>query len=70
MSDVTAVLLSLDEPTAAASRASVEAQTLRPTETIEIHGIRPFHRAWNLAAERVRTPYFLQVDADMILDPV
>src|SRR2546423_3650666 len=70
MSGIAAVRRALDEPTIAASRASVEAQTLRPVETIEIHGIRPFHRAWNVAAGRVRAPYFLQVDADMILDPV
>jgi len=43
-------------------------QTLQPKETIVIRDTRPFHRAMNAGAARVTTPFFVQVDADMILD--
>ena len=33
-----------------------------------VQGISPFHRALNGGAARVRTEFFIQVDADMILD--
>jgi hypothetical protein len=36
---------------------------------IEIRDRVPFHRALNEGAARVRTAYFVQVDADMVLDP-
>jgi len=68
MSDVTAVILSIGEPYTARAVASVERQTLPAAETILVSGTSPFHRALNEGAARVRTRYFVQVDADMILD--
>ena len=68
-SDVTALVLSVGEPTTDRAIASVERQTVMPREIIVIRDLRPFHRALNAGAVKVRTPYFVQVDADMILDP-
>lgn len=69
MSDVTVVLLSMGEPTVARALASLERQTVPPAALIEVRDVRPFHRALNTGVERVRTPFLLQLDADMILDP-
>jgi glycosyltransferase involved in cell wall biosynthesis len=38
-------------------------------EIIVLRDKVPFHKAINAAAEQVTTPFFLQVDSDMILDP-
>jgi len=35
---------------------------------VDIEGVSPFHRALNEAARRMTSPFFVQVDADMILD--
>jgi hypothetical protein len=67
-SDVTAVVLTVGEGTTDRAIASVRRQTLPPREIVVLEGVRPFHRALNLAASRVLTPYFMQVDADMALD--
>ncbi len=68
-SETTAVLLSMDEPTLDRARASVERQSLRFADVVSVRGVTPFHRAINEGAARVRTEFFLQVDADMVLDP-
>jgi glycosyltransferase involved in cell wall biosynthesis len=68
MSDVTAVILSLGENYTERAIASVRRQSLPAAEMIVIRGISPFHRAFNSAVSRVRTEFFVQVDADMILD--
>jgi hypothetical protein len=69
MSDVTAVVLSVGEPHTERALASVARQTLPPVETILVERVSPFHRALNSGAQRVRTPFFVQVDADMIANP-
>jgi hypothetical protein len=69
MSDVSAAVLTLGEPTTGRALASLRAQTLPVERVVVVDGIRPFHRALNTAASRVTTPFFLQVDADMVLDP-
>ena len=69
MSDVTAVVLSVGEPHTERALASVARQTLPPAETILVERVSPFHRALNTGARRVRTPFFVQVDADMIANP-
>ncbi len=69
MGDVTAVCLTLGEETTERALASIGRQTLPVAETIVVEGVEPFHRAFNLAASRVETPFFVQVDSDMVLDP-
>jgi hypothetical protein len=66
--DVTAVVLTLGEATTDQAIASARQQTLPPRGILVIEGVTPFHRALNLAASRVSTPFFMQVDADMVLD--
>jgi hypothetical protein len=68
MTDVTALVLSLGEDYTSRAIASVRRQTLPVAEIIVVRGISPFHRALNSGAARVRTEFFIQVDADMILD--
>lgn len=67
-SDVTAVVLTIGEETTKDAVDSLSSQTLLPDEIIIIENISPFHRALNLGASRVKTKYFIQVDADMILN--
>jgi hypothetical protein len=68
-SDVSVVLLSNGEATTGRALASLERQTLAPAEILRVDGVSPFHRALNLGAARVSTPFFVQLDADMVLDP-
>lgn len=69
MSDVGAVVFTLGEQTTSRALASLGAQTLAVEDVLIVDGVRPFHRAFNSGAERVSTPFFVQVDADMVLDP-
>jgi hypothetical protein len=69
VSDVSAVVLTLGEETKGRALKSLEAQTLPAEEVVTVDGVSPFHRAFNDGAGRVRTPFFVQVDADMVLDP-
>ena len=69
MSDVSAVLLSSGEPTKDEAIEALGRQSLPPDEIVVIEGVSPFSRALNEGASRVATPFFVQVDADMILDP-
>jgi hypothetical protein len=69
-SDVSAVVLTVGEATTPEAIGSVEAQTLPAHEIILVEHVTPFSRALNEGAARVVTPFFVQVDADMILDPI
>lgn len=69
MNDVTAIVLTTGEATLDRALASVRAQTYELADTVVVEGVTPFHRAFNAGARAVRTPYFVQVDADMVLDP-
>jgi hypothetical protein len=68
MSDVAAVLLTTNEPTTGKSMQAIESQTLAPAQIVVIENVSPFHRALNEGARQVTAPFFVQVDADMILD--
>ena len=68
MSDVGAVVLTLGEQTTSRAVASVQAQTLPVENLTVVQRLTPFHRALNAGAERITTPFFVQVDADMVLD--
>jgi hypothetical protein len=67
--DVTAVVLTTGEPTTRQAIDSLRRQTMRPREVVVVRGEAPFHKALNTGAAQVKTPFFVQVDADMILDP-
>jgi len=69
VSDVSAVVLSVGESYTQRAIDSLATQTLPLRDHHVIEHVSPFFRAINEGAQRVRTPYFLQVDADMILDP-
>ena len=69
VSDVSAVVLTMGEPSTGRALASLACQTLSPADTILVESVSPFHRALNTGAQRVRTPHFVQVDSDMILAP-
>lgn len=66
--EITAVLLSMNEPSVERALASIERQSLAVADVVRVRGVAPFHRALNEGAARVGTEYFVQVDADMILD--
>ncbi len=66
--EVTALMLTIGEPTFERARASVLRQTHPVRDIVVVENVHPFHRAFNEGAARVRTPFFVQVDADMILD--
>jgi hypothetical protein len=67
-SDVTALVLSIGEPYTERAIASVRRQTPPVADLVIVRGVHPFHRAINEGVRRVHTPFFIQVDADMILD--
>lgn len=67
--EVTAVVLSIGEPTTAWAVESVKRQTLPINAIVLVEDVRPFHRALNQGMADVATPFFVQVDADMMLDP-
>ena len=69
VSNVSAVVLSVGEPYTQRAIQSLVAQTIPLREIITIENVSPFFRAINEGARRVSTPFFVQVDADMILDP-
>jgi hypothetical protein len=68
-SDVTAIVLTLGEGTTGRAIASLDAQSRPPAEVVLVEGVTPFHVALTQGASQVRTPFFIQVDADMVLDP-
>lgn len=69
MSNITAVVLTIGEGTTQRAIDSIKGQTLPADELIVVENVTPFHKALNLGASKVKTEFFVQVDADMILDP-
>ncbi len=68
MNDITAVVLSVGERTTERAIRSVRRQSVEAKELLVIRDITPYYRAMNHAASRVKTDYFVVVDADMVLD--
>jgi hypothetical protein len=66
--DVAALVLTLGEPTTRNAIASLQRQTLTPRDVVQIRDVRPFHAALNCGVAQVKADFFVQVDADMILD--
>jgi cellulose synthase/poly-beta-1,6-N-acetylglucosamine synthase-like glycosyltransferase len=67
--DVSAVVLTVGEPSTAEAIESLHRQTVPLRDIIVVRDVTPFHKALNAGAARVKTRFFVQVDADMILDP-
>ncbi len=68
LDDLTVFVISTGEETEADCVAALEAQNC--TFRIEhIRGVTPMSAAFQAMPDRAQTPYFLQVDADMILNP-
>ncbi len=70
MHPVSAVVLSVGESYTERAIDSLSRQSVPVDEIIIVEHVSPFSRAINEGARRVRTPYFVQVDSDMILDPI
>lgn len=68
MHDVTVVALTIGEPYLERALASAARQTLPPADVVVVRDVSPFHCALNAGAARVRTPFFVQLDADVTLD--
>src|SRR5688572_27393249 len=68
MASLSAVVLSIGEPYTDRAIASVERQSLAPRQVLVVRHQIPFHKALNFGAAQVTGEYFVQVDADMILD--
>jgi hypothetical protein len=70
MSDVTALLLTIGEPYTERALDSVRSQSLQCADLVVVdREVSPFHRAYNAGVRRVQSDFFVQVDADLILDP-
>lgn len=67
MNDVTVMVLTLGESTLNEALASVQKQSTRPAEVLVVENEQPVSRAFHVGSRRVRTPFFMQCDADMIL---
>ncbi|MDT8272754.1 MAG: glycosyltransferase family A protein [Desulfomonilia bacterium] len=68
--NVSAAILTVD-PSSSLQRCmdSVNKQTLKPTKIDIIRNIKPFSKASQEALKHIETPYYVQVDDDMILAP-
>jgi hypothetical protein len=66
--DVSAVVLSTGEPSTQQAIDSLHRQTVPVRDIIVVREVAPFHKALNVGAAQVRTSFFIQVDADMVLD--
>ena len=65
---LTAVLVTCAGPTRLAAKRALEQQTLGHTSAI-VANVTPMDRAFQAMIDAVATPYFVQVDEDMILHP-
>lgn len=67
-SDITAIVPTIGEKTFKDSIEHLKNQTLKPQEIIVVRNVMPIHKALNKGVEKVKTPFFIQCDADMLLD--
>jgi glycosyltransferase involved in cell wall biosynthesis len=67
--DVSGLVLSMGEKTTLRAIKSLENQTVPCKEIIRVDCISPFYKAINKGISRVNTEFFIQCDADMVLDP-
>jgi asparagine synthase (glutamine-hydrolysing) len=67
-SEVSVVVLTTGERTTQAAIDSLHRQTRPLADIIVVRDVAPFHKAFNTGAAQVKTPFFVQLDADMVLD--
>lgn len=67
--DVSGLILSIGENTTNRAIKSLENQTFQCNEIIRVDNVTPFYKAINKGISLVKTKFFIQCDADMILDP-
>jgi hypothetical protein len=66
---ISALLLTIGEPTTAEAHQALQNQTLPLQQISIIKNERPFSSAFNLGVSSIESEFFIQCDADMILDP-
>lgn len=66
--DVSAVILTIGEDSFSDAHLALEKQSVSFREIIVIKNISPFSSAFNEGVNKVKTEFFLQCDADMLLD--
>jgi hypothetical protein len=69
MLPVSGLLLTIGEKSFPSSYQALKNQTAPLQELIVIRNVSPFSKAFNDGVTAVKTPFFIQCDADMILDP-
>jgi asparagine synthase (glutamine-hydrolysing) len=66
--DISVVVLTTGEATTEAAIESLQHQTAPLADIIVVRDVAPFHKAFNAGVMQVKTPFFVQLDADMVLD--
>ncbi|MCA9775646.1 MAG: glycosyltransferase [Candidatus Eremiobacteraeota bacterium] len=66
--EIDAVVLSLGESTLPRAIQSLKEQSYPVARVVQIENVSPFHRAFSCGVPGVSAPFFLQLDADMVLD--
>lgn len=67
--DVTGLVLTVGEKSTEESIKKLREQCVPCKEIIVVKNVTPFYKAMNRGISQVRTPFFVQCDADMLLDP-
>jgi asparagine synthase (glutamine-hydrolysing) len=66
--DVSVVVLTTGEATTQAAIDSLNRQSTPLADIIVVRDVVPFHKAFNAAVKQVKSSFFVQLDADMVLD--
>jgi len=67
--EVTGLVLTVGEKTTDEAISRLRKQTMPCSEIVVVRNVTPFHKAINKGISQVTTTFFLQCDADMLLDP-
>src|SRR3989304_639862 len=65
---VSGLLLTIGESTFPEARAALQRQSVSLHRIVVIENVRPFSEAFNQGVSKVDTPFFVQCDADMMLN--
>jgi cellulose synthase/poly-beta-1,6-N-acetylglucosamine synthase-like glycosyltransferase len=66
---VTGLVFSIGEKTTSRAMAGLRNQTVACKDIVVVNDVSPFYKAMNTGIAKIKTPFFVQCDADMILDP-